>query len=403
MFMIKGQKRFRFGAKGEKVERIIFQPGVLRERMAITMIFPSIRDVAKQAGVSIGTVSRAFNGYGDINAGTKARILQVAKELGYVPNRSARNLSAKNNHNIALVFSDYQREETQLSETVPLLIKGAAQYAQDMQMELTAYFITPETQQQRTYDQFCKEHSLSGAMLFGIRLDEPWYNLQNMNTPCVTVDVEIHKPHVGCVLTDDTKAFEEISDHLIAQGHRRIAVLYGREQSMVANKRWKGLSASFKKHGITVNPDWIIYTDFMLENAYTETKRFLLAHSGAVTAFLCMSDVTAFSAIRALTESGFRVPDDYSVTGYDGFSIGQWGNPTITSVDQNFFQKGYEGAGLLHDMLEGSATANRVIVPYRMMYRDSVAAPALRHGREELDARLPDYTSEADSVFDNVH
>lgn len=335
---------------------------------------PSIKDVAKQAGVTIGTVSRAFNGYDDINPETKRRILSAASELGYVPNRSARNLSSKRNRNIALVLSDYAAESP-LSETAGLLTKGACCYAHERGMELVSYFITPAMQAEKTYDQFCSEHSLSGALLFGIRLNEPWNNLQNASVPCVTVDVEIDRPHVGSILTDDRAAFEEMCDLLIDQGHRNIAIVYGRVSSMVSEKRWEGASRSFQKHGITINEDWVIHSDFMKDVAYEETRRFLQTHSGEVTAFLCMSDVIAFAVIQAITGLGYSVPGDYSVTGYDGFSIGQYATPAITTIDQDFVRKGYAGASLLNDMLEDPSVSRKVLVPYRLLHRSSTAPP----------------------------
>ncbi|MFV0399170.1 MAG: LacI family DNA-binding transcriptional regulator [Oscillospiraceae bacterium] len=336
---------------------------------------PSIKDVAKKAGVAIGTVSRAFNDYDDIRPETREHILAVANELGYIPNRSARNLSSKTNRDVAVFFFDHEADhefQSTLSESNPHMVEGAMRYANMLDMELAVYYIPQNKQASRTYEQYCREHSLSGAVLFGLSLEDPWVSiLRQTRIPCVTVDLEIDNPMVGSVVTDDEAAFEQVCDYMIGLGHRRIALLYGRIHSMVAQKRWEGAKRSFQKNGISVNPDWIIYTDFLRQTAYEQTRQFIQNHGNEVTAFISMSDLTAFAAIQAIRDEGFRVPEDYSVSGFDGFSVGVYSTPSITSVEQDFVSKGYQAAKLLHDMVSGTAEETRIVVPHKFRPRES--------------------------------
>lgn len=128
----------------------------------------SIRDVAKAAGVSVGTVSRAFNDYSDIKEETKQTILAVAKQMGYLPNLHAKTLSAKNRQSMAIILSGFMADHGLTDELVIKMLRGACCYAEENNIEFATYILSSEQQEEKTYEQFCSEHSLAGAMCFGI-------------------------------------------------------------------------------------------------------------------------------------------------------------------------------------------------------------------------------------------
>lgn len=166
----------------------------------------SIQDVAKRAGVAIGTVSRAFNDYQDIRPETKERIFLAARELGYTPNVSARNLSAKKPPNIGLIVSGLL-EGNQKDNLVYLLLQGVLSYATKHRLEIALYTTDSQEQRKRSYTEFCAQHSISGTILSGITTDDAYFSeLMDSGIPTVAVDVPIPNENAGWVSIDNRQA-----------------------------------------------------------------------------------------------------------------------------------------------------------------------------------------------------
>lgn len=333
----------------------------------------SIRDVAKKAKVSVATVSKALNGYQDVSEETKKYILEVANELNYVPNASARNLSAKNIKNVAIIASGLI-EEDQIDEFAMALIKGAYKYISKLDMTIAMYSITSEDQEKKSFDQFCKEYSLSGALIMGLKTTDNYYkNLQQSKIPYVTIDVKVDSEVGGSAMTDDEKAFEEITQYVIDNNHKNMVLVYGREDALVTFKREQGFKNALQKNNISFENITKIHSEFLEEETYFQVKKLLMEKGKDLcTVFVCMSDLMAFGAIRAIKECGYKIPEDFSVTGYDGMSFIKYVEPNITTINQNMVQKGYEAAGLLSDMIENNSESKSINVDYQFISGKSV-------------------------------
>lgn len=182
----------------------------------------SIRDIAREAGVTVGTVSRALNNYPDVSPTTRERIVETAQRLGYRPNQMARNLSSKHNHNIALVLSGFLEEEL-INDFDALLMKGCFHYTVNNDVEMSIQVINTKIQTEKSFEQLCYEHNIAGAILMGLRTNDPYCELlAKSKYPCVTIDIEVPGPNVSCVMMDDIKAFDELTQYLIDNGHRRL-------------------------------------------------------------------------------------------------------------------------------------------------------------------------------------
>lgn len=334
----------------------------------------SIKDVAKKAGVSISTVSRALNGYKDISDETKKRILKIAQEMEYYPNLTAKTLSSKKKCNIAIILSGLLDDLSVNNEYNLLLMRGAYQYAFQHNLEIATYAINSELQEQKSYEQFCKEHSLSGALLYGLKTTDSYCNsLPNSTLPCVTVDITVEGDNVGNVVTDDTAAFQELTQYMIDKGHRKFVIVHGRKSAMVSVERLAGAYKALEDNGIELSKERIIYTNFEGEKAYSGVKEYLgKCGKEDVTAFLCMSDITAIGTIRAIKEMGYSVPEDFSVVGFDGIYASKCIVPLLTTVDQNVERKGYCAAKLLNEMLSKETEKKRIVVEHSIHYRDSI-------------------------------
>ena len=333
----------------------------------------TIQDVAKAAGVTVGTVSRALNNYPDINVHTRERVLRAAQELGYRPNQVARNLSSKHTKNIALLLSGFL-EDKMFNDFETMLMKGSYQCAFEHGLEISMYVINSQIQQEKSYEQLCYEHNIAGAIIFGLKTTDPWCDaLAESTRPCVTIDVEIKGKNISNVTLDNIAAFDELTQYLVDQGHRKIVLVHGRKNAMVSMERLAGAYQAFDRNGMQLTHDSIIYTNFLKENATAGVLEYFKAHEPEdVTAFLCMSDLLAIGVVEALKSQGYRVPQDYSVVGYDGLEVTNYTDPRLTTIDQNIWRKGYEAASLLWDMLNGRREAQRLVLPHTLICRDSV-------------------------------
>ena len=314
----------------------------------------SIYDVAQETGLSVSTVSRALNGYSDVSAKTRARVVEAAEKLGYVPNTSAKNLSSKNNKNVALIVCGLL-DEMQSNEFMMWIIQGAYSYMMKHGVKMAMYSMTEEEQDKKDFDTFCREYSLSGAIIMGLRTTDTYVKtLASTNMPFVTIDIPVDGPMGASVMTDDRKAFEEITSYVIEKGHKDLVLVYGRKKADVAVRRYQGFNDALEKYGMDIRQCKIIYTDFFERNAYNGTKKLLKEQElKPGTAFICMSDLTAVGVLSALKEEGYQVPEDFSITGYDGNELMKYITPFITRINQNMGQKGYDAAKLLMKMIRG--------------------------------------------------
>lgn len=333
----------------------------------------TIRDVAREAGVSIGTVSRAFNEYQDINAETKAKVFEAARRLGYVPNVNAKSLSSKYSRNMGVIASGFMDSDRRVNFAMSIL-KGTYRYATEHQLEVALYTLDAEQQKQKSYEQFCTQHSLFGAVLSGVATDEVYFHqLVEAGVPCVIIDAYIKGAGLGCVSIDNVKATEELVDYLVAAGHRDIVIVEGRHEAEVNNYRLAGIYAAFVKHKMELSKDRIITGEFRETIAYNKVKQYLEEHGkNGATAFLCFSDVMAFGVMRAITDMGYSVPNDFSVTGFDGIPITGYTTPTLTTIEQDMEEIGYRAAELLQELAKNPEQTKSVYVPYKFIERKSV-------------------------------
>lgn len=333
----------------------------------------TIQDVAREAKVSVGTVSRALNNYADVSEATRKRIQEAAKKLGYWPNRNARSLSSKSQINIALILSGFL-EEKMINDYETMLMKGCYTYAFEHDLEISVRVINSRIQEKKTYDQLCHEYGISGAVFFGMKITDTYRKLLlESKYPCVIFDNKLEGPNIGAVTIDNRKAFQELTQYLIDCNHKKIVLMHGRKNAEVSYERLAGAYDALNANGLVLTEDNIIYTDFLEEGAYEGVLEYFKTHSpDSATAFLCMSDLIAVGTMSALKHLGYRVPDDYSVVGFDGLNISAYTTPSLTTVNQNARDIGYAAVELLHQMILGKAKEHRRIMPHSIIYRESV-------------------------------
>lgn len=332
----------------------------------------TIKEVAKQAGVSISVVSKAFNNYADIKEETRQRIFAVANELNYTPNIVAKNLSSKKQMTFGLITSGVLNNNEKDNNAFDVF-KGVYTAVSESQYELSIFLIDSQSQKQKSYVQYCRERNIGGAILQGIRTDDQYYKeLINTNIPCVVLDImtETDNGLIGSVSIDNVKAGKEIAGYLLERNHRDIVVMAGTEETYVNTERLKGTRQAFQEQEAVLEDDKVLYAEFSEQKAYRLAIDYLQDHRP--TAFLCFSDLMAFGVIKAIQEKGLRVPEDISVTGFDDLVLSRYTQPTLTTIRQDFMEIGRLSAVLLQELKENKAEKHHIYVEHQLLERESV-------------------------------
>ncbi|SDN13575.1 transcriptional regulator, LacI family [Psychrobacillus sp. OK028] len=338
----------------------------------------TIKDVAKEAGVSVSIVSKAFNNYTDVNEKTRQRIFEIAEQMGYTPNIVAKNLSSKKQMTIGLISSGVLNNSEKDNNAFNIF-KGVYTAVSASQFELSIYLIDSQRQKQKSYAKYCRERNIGGALLQGIRIDDPYYiELIDTNIPCVVLDIipETTNGLVGSVSIDNVRASKEMAMYLFERNHRDIAIIAGRKNTYVNSERIKGVQEAFKENGLELNLEGIMYADFSEQEAYEMSKKYL--ETKRPTAFLCFSDLMAFGVMKAVKEVGLKVPEDISITGFDDLVFSSYTDPQLTTIGQDFFEIGKLAAQLLEDLMENNLDHKHVNVEHKLVERGSVKSISSR-------------------------
>ena len=334
----------------------------------------TIKDVAKKAGVSISVVSKAFNNYVDVSEKTRQRIFAIAKELNYTPNVVAKNLSSKKQMTIGLISSGVLNNNEKDNNAFDIF-KGVYTAVEESQNELSIFLIDSLKQKQKSYAQYCRERNIGGAILQGIRTDDPYYKeLIDTNIPCVIVDIipEMNNELIGSVSIDNAKASREIAVYLIERNHRDIVIMAGTRETYVNTERIKGVQEAFKENDLEMHEEDVLYAQFSEQEAYILAEKYL--QTKQPTAFLCFSDLMAFGVMRAVKEAGLRIPEDISITGFDDLVLSGYTQPQLTTIRQDFIEIGRLSALLLQNLMENKLDSKHVYVDYQLLERESVKA-----------------------------
>lgn len=331
----------------------------------------TIKDVARMAGVSVTTVSRALNGHDDVNPETRRRIQEVAEKLGYSPNIAARTLVSKKSRTLGLLLSALTRNSVKDNIVFEMLC-GMNDRAAELDYDLVLFNTTPQKQRQKSYKALCKERGVDGVIMMGMRLDDPYLEeMLHAAIPCVLIDIPIErKKNIGYVMTDNVQGALEAVEHLIGLGHRHIGMINGHAQAAVSIQRLDGYRQALDQHGIPFDERYVADGAFSEDGGKDAAYRLLTAHP-ELTAIFCASDLMALGALQAIRSLGRRVPEDISIIGFDNIVASQYCTPGLTTVNQDKYLMGYTAAATLIDMLEGRQVQRCRKMPAELIVRAS--------------------------------
>jgi len=286
----------------------------------------TIRDVAKEAGVSITTVSHALSGQGVLKQETRDRVIAIARKMQYIPDWSGQNL--KSVETGMLGFFTYS-----IAGLYGVLVDAMYQecHANSYEMEI---FIIESGERML---QMLMGKRVDGAVILHSELKEEQEKfLHEMEFPLVYLDRELKDQYASSVLFDSYESGRMAAEYLYSLGHRRILTVRGVDWTYDGEQRLKGFEDYMREKGCPVEKDYVVKGLFNQEVAYRETKLFLQKSLPMPDAVFAANDDSAIGCINALREAGYSVPDDVSIVGCDDIELSKWFVPAYRTKRFSF-------------------------------------------------------------------
>ncbi len=328
-------------------------------------------DVAAAAGVSRSTVSRVLNGASLdlISPETRARVLRFTAELGYVPHAAARQLRLGRSRGIGLLLPSLTHHLASTHAFAEFL-SGIAEVT-----DAAGYSIVlVSAGSPRLAFQAVRTGQVDGVLVMHPLEGDPLVRgVLQMGSSVVLMNQPPDGLTVSWADVDNFGGVRDAMRHLLERGHRRIGYISGRPGSIVARLRMSGYRDALIAHGLEPSDALIVtVSEPMLPPQGRAAMVELLSRPEPPTAVLCYRDQLAFGALRAVEESGRRVPRDVAVVGFDDEPMSAYERPPLTTIRADFRAKGHAAASILIDLVEGRATGpTRVMLPTELVIRES--------------------------------
>ncbi|EPZ52883.1 LacI family DNA-binding transcriptional regulator [Alicyclobacillus acidoterrestris] len=316
----------------------------------------TIYDVAKRAGVSVATVSKVLNGYPDVSARTREKVQQITAELGYHPNAVARGLVTRRSMTVGVFFQDHGNRGFRhpfLHDVIASFKDSIGEAGYDL------LFLTEHRGNDgvfRGFESRAKQRDVDGLFLLGVpRTNSGLATLSRSQIPTVSVDLDLFGPKASYLCSDNVGGARQAVDHLVANGHRKIAFIGDRFGTKPGHDRMLGYQEALQAHALEYRPEWILEGDFGETSGYRAMRR-LLAEAELPTAVFCASDMMAIGAMNAISEAGLHVGEQISIVGFDDIELARYVSPGLTTIRQNTDKMGQRAAT---ELLELMNTTNK--------------------------------------------
>ncbi len=309
----------------------------------------TMKDIAKHCNVSVSLVSKAINGYEDINPETKQKILDSIEALGYVPNASASNLSKKKKNKIAVIVRGYRGNGRSIFIDEISMIYSTTTFKRAIEKNIDVVILYDDIILGKTNNQiesYLKSLGVTGLIMFGLsKQEDELYNLFKSDSfKKVIIDVPIYNSSTSSVSIDDVKAQIELLEKSTTPKHKRLLYLSGPEEDITSSQRILGVKYFSKKY----NREVVIQNcNYELKNA----KDFILGTDPTTyDAVICANDMMAIGTSLALDILGH----DKLITGFDGINVLNLMHKDIPTINQNFHTKAILAVNELLSLLEGN-------------------------------------------------
>mgnify|MGYP000843595741 FL=1 len=341
----------------------------------------NIKDIAAEAGYSVGTVSRVLNNRAGVSVRAKRRVLEIAEKYRFHINSNAKHLKQTDYMAVAIIVKGASN----------MLFSSIVEKLQELiykeKYDCLIHYIEEEANEVEFAIKLIQERQPKGILFLGSNEKYFRESFAYIKIPCVMVANSAKTlgfAHLAGVCVDDKAGAKQAIGHLIKLGHRNISVIGGSmDKSSPSQERYLGIIEAFRENKIKFNPErQYESTCFSMRGGYTAMKKLLEKYS-ELSAVFAMSDVMAIGAMRAVREAGLEIPEDISVVGFDGIEMGKYLNPMLTTVKQPMSEIAEYSFNVLIKCIDGKE-AEHTLVPFSFQKRGSSARVKYSKGRELL-------------------
>lgn len=310
----------------------------------------TIKDIAKKAGVSHTTVSRALHNSPHISVETTQRILTIASDLQYHPSFAARSLKTNRTQALGVIVSHI--DDPFFGE----ILQGIDDVAQTNGYSLFIAASQQDPSRENAIVQTMREHRVDGVILCSPRFStEQSSQIHSYNIPIVAINNQSASDYQYSIYHDDVDGGRQACEHLINLGHRRIAYLGDSSSGRTTRERLAGYLEAINKAGINLVPEYIHQVAGNSAGKGYSALEYYLGLPIRPTAIICYNDMMAVGVLKGLHQAGIKVPEDISVTGFDNIMYSDFTDPPLTTIDQPKRFLGAEAGRMILELLKAEA------------------------------------------------
>lgn len=330
----------------------------------------TIKDIAKESGYSVGTVSRVLNHSSGVSEKAKRRIMEVVDKHHFQLNSNAKHLKKQSQEGIAILIKDTQ------NMLFSVIVEQMQEMIRRKNYDSVVYYLNKDDNEVEQAIKICAERRPLGILFLGVNKQNFTQRFSEIRVPCVIVTnsaADLGFRNLSSVSTDDEAAGRFAIEHLLSLGHTRIGILGGLlSNSQIVYSRYQGCKDAFCAHHVDFDPA-LQYeeTQFRIADGYHAMEH-LLDKIPEISAVFAMSDVLAIGAIRAILDRNLKVPDDISVIGFDGIDMANYISPRLTTVRQHREGIASRSVEILLKCINEDLSAVHEIQPFHLVPGETV-------------------------------
>ena len=330
----------------------------------------TIKDIARECGVAVGTVSRVLNNHPDVSEKTREKVLAVVQKHNFILNTNAKQLKEQNRKTIVVIVKGTS------SILLNSLLERIQKRIEPLPYNASVVVLDEYDNEAKAANRIYYELKPVGIIFLGGSPDLFQEDFAKLLVPCVVISNEaqlIEGVRLSSVSTDNFTAAQYSANYLIQNGHEKIGVIGGDlGGSGITQRRYDGFLSAIQRAGLTFDYDTAYVTSkYSFEDGAAAAKR-LVEKFPDMTAIFAMSDAMAIGASRQLTDMGYKIPDDISIIGFDGISLAEFYCPRLTTIRQLSDHLVDEGLRILLDSIENNAPPVNKFIPFEFVQGESV-------------------------------
>ena len=332
----------------------------------------NIYEIAKEAGVSIATVSRVMNRSAFVSEKSTRRVMEAVQKLNYVPNSMARSLSTSVSMSVGVVVPDIN------NPFFSKILKGVTAVADEKGYQVVLYSSDEQEEKEQKILHTMREHRLRGIIIIPVSEDsqETLQRLKGFaskSMPVVLLDREVDDPTFDRVVTEDEEGVYQAVCALIRGGHKKIAIVTGPQRSRTGKERLRGYERAMKEFGIPLREEYIRHGDFRMDRAYEETMA-LCALEEPPTAIFSSNNMTTYGCLKAFSTLNLEIGKDIALIGFDDIETLRWLNYDVSVVCRDVYGMGRRAMEMLLECFgreETEAVGRKETMPMELVLRGS--------------------------------